>query len=125
MPASKKHASDLRSSCPIAGALDLVGDRWTLLIVRDLLLGRQRYGEFAVSGERIPTNILAERLARLENCGVIVSEPYQQNPPRFSYKLTPRGLALKPVVIALGLWGAANIASTKIPAQVVARLSNA
>lgn len=120
MPTLKKLSTDARSPCPIAGSLDLLGDRWTLLIVRDLLLGRSRYGEFAAAKEGIPSNILAERLARLEKHGVITSEPYQQNPVRYTYRLTPRGLALKPVLAALGVWGATNIASTEIPAEMAA-----
>ena len=115
MPTVKKHSSELRSTCPIGGALDLLGDRWTLLVVRDLLRGCSRYGEFAASPEGIPTNILAARLVRLEECGIVTAEPYQQHPVRYAYKLTPRGLALKPVLAALGMWGATHVAGTKIP----------
>ena len=69
-----------RSTCPVACALDLAGDKWTLLVVRDLLRGRKTYGELADSPERIPTNILADRLKRMEEGGLIEATPYQQRP---------------------------------------------
>src|SRR5882724_501375 len=84
-------ASARRSPCPVANTLDLVGDRWTLLLIRDLLSGKRRYGEFADSAERIPTNILAGRLRRLQAAGIISSTPYQQNPTRHAYALTAKG----------------------------------
>src|ERR1051325_4209596 len=95
---SRSSAPDRRSSCPIAGALDLLGDRWTLLVIRDLFAGKTRYGEFAASAEGIPTNILADRLVKLEHSGLVRSETYQENPPRYAYALTPKGVALKPVL---------------------------
>jgi DNA-binding HxlR family transcriptional regulator len=87
-----------RSPCPIAGALDLLGDRWTLLVVRDLFAGQTRYAEFAGSMEKIPTNLLADRLKRLEDAGLVTSVPYQHNPPRYRYSLTPKGESLRPVL---------------------------
>jgi DNA-binding HxlR family transcriptional regulator len=83
-----------RSACAIANSLDIVGDKWSLLVVRDLLHGKRTYGELANSPERIPTNILADRLKRLEGAGIIVSIPYQQRPMRYAYTLTPKGTAL-------------------------------
>ena len=125
MPAAKKTpATDLRSFCPIAGTLDLIGDRWTLLVIRDLFRGLKRYGEFAASPEGIPTNILAERLARLEKSGLIKSAPYQQNPPRYSYSLTPKGRALQPVLGARGQWGARHVPGTKIPSEMAALMGD-
>jgi DNA-binding HxlR family transcriptional regulator len=124
MPAAKKPTSTLRSFCPIAGALDLIGDRWTLLVIRDLFRGLKRYGEFTASPEGIPTNILAERLVRLEKCGIITSEPYQKNPPRFAYSLTAKGLALKPVLGAVGQWGAQHVPGTRIPPEMAAAMSD-
>ena len=100
-PAAK---SSRRSNCPIACTLDLLGDRWTLLLVRDLVAGKSRYGEFLESSERIPTNILAERLQRLEAAGIITSTPYQENPPRWAYTLTPKGEDLKPALGAMAQW---------------------
>lgn len=122
MPPTKKPASALRSFCPIAGCLDLLGDRWTLLVIRDLCRGLQRYGEFAASPEGIPTNILAERLVRLEKSGLITSEAYQKNPVRYAYRLTPKGQALKPVLAALGQWGAQHVPGTKIPPEMMATM---
>ena len=89
-------APQLRSRCPVACSLEVLGDRWTLLVIRDLFAGKTRFGEFLTSPERIPTNILAERLKRLERAGLIVSTPYSQHPPRFDYHLTERGRALGP-----------------------------
>jgi DNA-binding HxlR family transcriptional regulator len=101
-----------RSSCPVACSLDLVGDRWTLLVVRDLLLGKARYGDFLRSSEGIPTNILADRLKRLEEAGLIEASPYSQHPPRFEYRLTPRGRELGPVIRAIAQWGRKHIPET-------------
>jgi DNA-binding HxlR family transcriptional regulator len=103
----------LRSRCPVACSLDVLGDRWTLLVVRDLFAGKSRFGDFMTSPERIPTNILAERLKRLERAGLIVSTPYSQHPPRFDYHLTERGRALAPVVDAIALWGLEQFPGTR------------
>jgi DNA-binding HxlR family transcriptional regulator len=105
--------SSRRSACPVACSLDLLGDRWTLLIVRDLFRGLTRFGEFLAGPEGIPTNILAERLERLESAGLIKSAPYQQNPPRYTYTLTPKGADLKPVVGALALWAMRHLPRTQ------------
>jgi DNA-binding HxlR family transcriptional regulator len=94
-----------RSNCPIACSLDLIGDRWTLVVVRDLLLGLTRYGEFLGGAEGIPTNVLAERLVRLEKATLINKIPYQEHPRRHAYQLTEKGRSLAPIVGAIGLWG--------------------
>src|SRR5262249_59439479 len=94
-----------RSPCPVACTLDIVGDRWTLLLIRDLLGGKKRYGEFLASSERIPTNILAERLKRLEREGLIRRVPYSVHPPRDEYELTERGYELSGPLEALAGWG--------------------
>jgi DNA-binding HxlR family transcriptional regulator len=96
---------DRRSTCPVACALDLVGDRWTLLVIRDLMRNRRRFGELQASPERIPTNILADRLKRLEGEGVITSFPYNEHPPRYEYTLTEKGLELGRTINALAAWG--------------------
>jgi DNA-binding HxlR family transcriptional regulator len=101
-----------RSACAIANSLDVVGDKWSLLVVRDLLHGKHTYGELANSPERIPTNILADRLKRLETAGIIVSAPYQQHPVRYSYTLTPKGSALGDVLLAFVRWGKRHIPGT-------------
>ena len=115
---SKAPASAPRSPCPIAGTLDLLGDKWTLLVVRDLFAGRKRYSEFAGAMEKIPTNILAERLQRLEAAGVIASAPYQDNPPRYEYTLTPKGEALRPVLQEIVNWGRRHVPGTLMRAEV-------
>lgn len=103
-----------RSDCAVACTLDLVGDRWSLLIVRDLLAhGERRYADFAASGEAIPTNTLAERLRRLEEAGLLRREPYSTRPPRYGYWLTDAGRALGPVVDALAGWGLAQFPGTR------------
>jgi DNA-binding HxlR family transcriptional regulator len=102
-----------RSVCPVSCALDLVGDRWTLLVVRDLLAGKARFGEFRASPERIPTNILAERLKRLERAGLVSRVPYSAHPPRDEYRLTPAGRALRDAIDALATWGLAHVPGTE------------
>src|SRR5262249_7902411 len=101
MDGERKDRHGRRSDCPVACTLDLLGDRWTLLVVRDLLRGKSRYGDFLASREGIPTNILAERLKRLQEAGVVDAAPYSEHPPRFEYRLTPKGLELAPVVRAM------------------------
>ncbi len=108
----------LRSECPVSAALDLVGDKWTLLVVRDLLFfGKKRYGELADSPEGIATNILADRLSRLETAGLVVKKPYQENPVRHDYELTDKGRDLKPILVAMITWSHAHVpgVATKPP----------
>jgi DNA-binding HxlR family transcriptional regulator len=106
-----------RSLCPVASSLDLIGDRWTLLVIRDLFAGKRRYGDFLASAERIPTNILADRLKRLESAGLVASTPYSQHPPRYEYELTDRGRTLRPVLDAMATWGLEQFPGTRIPAR--------
>jgi DNA-binding HxlR family transcriptional regulator len=101
-----------RSACAIANSLDILGDKWSLLVVRDLLHGKHTYGELALSPERIPTNILADRLDRLESTGIVTRTPYQQRPVRYSYTLTPKGSALGEVLLAYVRWGKQHIPGT-------------
>jgi len=104
----------VRSACVIANSLDIVGDKWSLLVVRDLLHGKHTYGELVNSPERIPTNILADRLKRLEAAGIIVSTPYQRHPLRYAYTLTPKGSALGDVLLAFVRWGKRHIPGTVV-----------
>ena len=117
-PASKLATDALRSPCPVACSLDVVGDRWTLLVIRDLFAGKSRFGEFLEAPEHIPTNILAERLKRLQMAGLIEAVPYSERPPRHGYALTPRGRALGPVVDALAEWGLAQFPGTRRPSRL-------
>ena len=105
----KTHSEFPRSRCPVANALDLVGDKWSLLIIRDMLHGKRTYGELAGSPEGIPTNILADRLRRLEDAGIISSSPYQQRPVRYAYTLSEKGKDLGEVLLAFVRWGTKHI----------------
>src|SRR5579871_4604068 len=101
-----------RSACAVANSLDIVGDKWSLLVVRDLLHGKHTYGELAQSREHIPTNILADRLERLEGAGIITRTPYQERPVRYDYALTPKGRDLGEVLLAFVRWGRKHIPGT-------------
>ncbi len=95
-----------RTDCPVARALDLLGDRWTLLIVRDLLLdGPRRFSDFARTVAGSSPSILSNRLKRLEQAGLIERRFYSQHPPRAEYLLTPEGESLGPVLAALRRFG--------------------
>lgn len=102
-----------RSRCAVANTLDIIGDKWSLLVVRDLLHGKKTYGELLASPEGIPTNILADRLKRLENAGVIASTAYQERPVRYAYSLTPKGVELGEVLLAIVRWGKKHIPGTQ------------
>ena len=112
--------SNARSACAVANSLDILGDKWSLLVVRDLLHGKRTYGDLSRSPEHIPTNILADRLKRLENAGIVASTPYQQRPVRYDYTLTPKGLALREVLLAYVRWGKQYIPGTVAMNQVSA-----
>lgn len=100
----------LRSPCPIAGALDILGDAWTLLVLRDLLFyDKHRFADFLASPEGISTNILTERLKRLERCGLVERRQYQDRPARHEYYLTARGHDLLPVLRELITWGKQHV----------------
>lgn len=102
---SSREATTRRSPCPVACALDVLGDRWTLLVVRDLLLGKRRFKEFTASPERIPTNILTDRLERLVRQKIAIRVPSSDGGRHLSYQLTEKGLALGPTLVALKRWG--------------------
>ena len=101
-----------RSPCAVANSLDILGDKWSLLVVRDLLHGKRTYSELALSPERIPTNILADRLERLRSSGVLTRTPYQDRPVRYAYALTEKGRALGDVLLAFVRWGKKYIPGT-------------
>jgi len=109
-------ASPRRSPCPVASALDLLGDRWTLIVVRDLLFfDKRRFADLLASPEGISTNILAERLDRLERLGLVERRRYQERPPRDEYHLTEAGRDLFPVLRELVRWGHRHIPGTFAP----------
>ncbi len=94
-----------RSPCPVSCGLDLFGDRWTLLIVRDLFCGRSRFKELAGSPEHIPTNSLSERLSRLIRHGIIETTTSADGSKHLAYQLTSKGRALLPILKAMRDWG--------------------
>lgn len=93
-----------RSGCPIATTLDMVGDRWSLVIVRDMLNGKARFGEFLKSPEQIATSVLTDRLERLVAVGVVEARAYQDNPTRYEYRLTQKGEAMLPILQEVCRW---------------------
>lgn len=93
--------------CPAAAALELVGERWALLVVRELTFGVTRFGEI-VRGTGAPRDRVAARLKALEAAGVVERTAYQQSPVRWDYHLTPAGRDLLPVIEALVVWGRAH-----------------
>jgi DNA-binding HxlR family transcriptional regulator len=105
-----------RSLCPISCTLDLIGDRWTLLIIRDMMFfGKQRFEEFLDSPEGISTNILSNRLKLLEELGLVEKQPYSSHSRRMNYQLTEKGKSLRPVLKVITAWGLRYIADTQIP----------
>ncbi len=112
-PKSGIEPSFARSPCPITNTLDLLGDKWTLILIRDLFFGKRTYGDFLSSPEGIPTNILAERLKRLLENGIISKEAYQDRPVRYAYTLTKKGDALGPIVEEIATWGLKYIEGTE------------
>ena len=103
-----------RSACAVANTLDVVGDKWSLLVVRDLLHGKQTFGELLASPERIPTNLLTDRLRRLEEAGIVERSVYQERPVRHTYGLTPKGEALGEVLLAMVKWGKKYVPGAKV-----------
>jgi DNA-binding HxlR family transcriptional regulator len=96
-----------RSDCPISTALDIFGDKWSLLIVREMMFkGKNTYGDFLKGGEKIATNILADRLALLECAGIICKAPHPESKVKILYKLTPKGIDLAPVLVEIIAWSA-------------------
>lgn len=110
---------DRRSSCPINVALEVFGDRWSLLIVRDLLFkGRHTFGDFAAAEEGIATNVLADRLAKLEDEGILRRGADLTDRRRVRYELTAKGLDLASVLVEMILWSARYEHTAATPAQI-------
>jgi DNA-binding HxlR family transcriptional regulator len=107
----------LRSDCPISCSLDVLGDKWTLLIVRDLFMGKHRFADLETSVEGIPTNTLADRLRRMEENNFVKKLRYAHKPPRFEYHLTAKGKALLPVLQELSRWAAQHLPGTSAPQE--------
>ena len=101
---------DFRSRCSIARSLEILGDKWTLLIVRDLIWhGKHTFQELQNSEERIPSNLLSQRLKRLMTWGLVRREAYQHRPVRYRYQLTSEGKELEPVLLEMMKWGHAKL----------------
>lgn len=97
---------DFRSRCSIARSLEVLGDKWTLLVMRDLLWhGKHTFQELQNSEEKLPPNILSQRLKRLMAWGLVTREPYHERPLRYRYELTDRGRALEPALLQIMRWG--------------------
>jgi DNA-binding HxlR family transcriptional regulator len=97
---------ETQAGCPVAGTLDVIGDRWTVLILRDLVLGRSgKFKDLLESLRGISPNLLADRLKRLEREGIVQRHFYSDHPPRAEYRFTPKGEQLGSVVRAMARWG--------------------
>jgi DNA-binding HxlR family transcriptional regulator len=114
-----------RSDCPISYALDIFGDKWSLLILRDLMFQqKQTYGGFLISEEKIATNILADRLEMLECVGLLKSKKDKTNKSRKLYSLTDKAIDLVPVIIEIIGWSAKYDKNTAAPKEFVDRIRN-
>jgi DNA-binding HxlR family transcriptional regulator len=113
-----------RSGCPVSISLEIFGDRWSLLIVRDLMVrGFRTFQAFQQSGEGIATNILADRLQKLAAAGIISAEPEETDGRRLNYRLTQKGIDLAPVLLELLIWGARH-QETKAPCALTDQMEN-
>lgn len=119
----QKSKSPHRSGCPVSISLEIIGDRWSLLILRDLMVrGYRTYKEFLGSGEGIATNILAGRLRRLEAAAILTAGPDPADARKIHYRLTEKGIDLAPVVLDLLLWASRHEA-TGAPCEVMAQMA--
>jgi len=100
---------EYRSDCPLVKTLEVIGDRWSLIIIRDLALGAKTYGELEQSPEKITTNILANRLKKLVTFNIVEKTLYLEKPKRYTYGLTHKGKCLIPVLLELVKWGEEHI----------------
>lgn len=108
-------------TCPITFALDIFGDRWSLLIIRDLLFKKKKYySDFLSSAEKISTNILADRLVKLESEGIIskISDP--KNSSKHTYRLSPKGMDLIPLIIEIVIWSSIHDSQPESPSSIIA-----
>jgi DNA-binding HxlR family transcriptional regulator len=100
--------------CSIAGALDVIGEKWSLLVVRELFLGVRRFSDIAAN-TGAPRDILTTRLRRLEDVGVVERSEYSSRPPRYEYRLTRAGRDLLPVIMMLKQWGDRHVSGEVLP----------
>ena len=112
-----------RSDCPIANALDLWGDTWSLLIVRDMMFEQKKhFGEFLQAAEKISTNILAAKLAKLEDAGAITKRRDPENKTRFIYELTEKGIDILPIIVETALWSLKHNQGTVLNPDILAQI---
>lgn len=120
---ARKRKAQRRSGCPVSLSLERFGDRWSLLIVRDLMVrGYKTFKDFQDSGEGIATNILADRLRKLEATGIIATEGEQSDGRRVNYRLTEKGISLAPVLLELLIWGTRH-EQTGAPCSVIEQMA--
>ncbi len=113
-----------RSDCPISSALDLLGDKWSLLVMRDVLLrGKTHYREFSASEERIATNILADRLSRLEAAGLLERDAGEPRSGKQAYHATAKGKDLIPLLLQMMAWSAAHDPQAAVPGPLLAAIT--
>ncbi|MGO8719553.1 MAG: winged helix-turn-helix transcriptional regulator [Acidobacteriaceae bacterium] len=113
-----------RSGCPVSISLEQFGDRWSLLIIRDMMVrGHRTFKEFQESGEGISSNILADRLKTLEAAGILSTEPEKTDARRVNYRLTKKGIDLAPVMLELLIWGA-KYEATAAPCGLIEQMEN-
>lgn len=115
-------AKSYQQFCPIALTLDVIGERWTMLIIRDLYFGRSRFNDLLASSPGMSTKILSERLKLLEQHGLVRREVYSEHPLRAEYHLTDKGMSLEPVLNAIGMWGGQNLVPAKQQAELMAKI---
>ncbi|GJM62972.1 helix-turn-helix domain-containing protein [Persicobacter diffluens] len=111
----------MRSDCPISFLLDLFGDKWSFLVIRDLLQGKKFYKEFSASKEGIATNILSDRLKKLEANGIVVSKVCEELRTKKEYSLTEKGKDLIPIIIDMILWSDKYQEGLDVPEGLVER----
>lgn len=117
--------SNSRSTCPISNVLEILGDRWTLLVVRDMMFrGKQEFGQFMKSSEKISSNILADRLNRLCENNLLSKTVHVDDKKKYVYELTQTGLDLAPVMLELVLWSAKSLDNVSVPEAVLNMVMN-
>ena len=115
--------SKRRSGCPVSVSLEMIGDRWSLLIIRDLMVrGYRTFKEFEESGENIATNILADRLRKLESTRIIATQVDEVDRRKVNYRLTQKGIDLAPLLLELLIWGARH-EKTEAPCAAIEKMA--
>jgi DNA-binding HxlR family transcriptional regulator len=119
----RKPNSKRRSGCPVSVSLEMIGDRWSLLIIRDLMVrGYRTFKQFEESGENIATNILADRLRKLESTRIITTQVDEVDRRKVNYRLTQKGIDLAPLLLELLIWGARH-EKTEAPCAAIEKMA--